>query len=152
MEPITTYRIRRSSSYGRLVSIILTVLAVFSPLYIDRRRESDLELEEQPINFAFLLPLLLLVLILAITLSLCFDQSFSRFDPYWIHRVGGSSGGIIIILIILALVLKCKASTNYWDAWLKFEKEDDTVAYQDTFGVTSFHFKRFRVGDRFNCW
>ncbi|KAH9653128.1 transmembrane protein [Citrus sinensis] len=113
MEPITTYRIRRSSSYGRLVAIILTVLAVFSPLYIDRRRESDLELEEQPINFAFLLPLLLLVLILAITLSLCFDQSFSRFDPYWIHRVGGSSGGIIIILIILALVLKCKASTNY---------------------------------------
>lgn len=117
MEPITTYRSRRSSSYGRLVAITLTLIAVFSPLYIDRMPERDLELEEQPINFASWLPLLLLVLILAITLSLYFDQSFSRFDPYWIHRVGGSSGGIIAILIILALVLKCKAWTTEMLGW-----------------------------------
>lgn len=95
------------------MAIVLTILAVLSPLYIDHRPVSDLELEEQPINFDSWLPLLLLVLTLAIALSFYFDQSFTRLDPYWIHRVGGSSGGILIILIVLALVLRCKGFMNY---------------------------------------
>ncbi|KAJ0030513.1 hypothetical protein Pint_13671 [Pistacia integerrima] len=112
MEPTAACmnRSSRSSSCERLVAISLTLLAVFSPLYINRRPTSDLEIEDQPINLDSWLPLFLLLLILAIALSLYLDQSFSRFDPYWIHRVGGSSGGIIIILLVLALVLKCKAS------------------------------------------
>ncbi|KAJ0090748.1 hypothetical protein Patl1_13768 [Pistacia atlantica] len=96
-------RSSRSSSCERLVAISLTLLAVFSPLYINRRPTSDLELEDQTINLDSWLPLLLLLLILAIALSLYLDQSFSRFDPYWIHRVGGSSGGIIIILLCTVL-------------------------------------------------
>lgn len=88
----------------------LVVLAVASPLYIDRKPASEVEDEEEPINLAFLLPLLLFLLILAIALSAFLDRSFTRFDRYWIHRVGGSSGGIVMILILLFLVLKCKAS------------------------------------------
>ncbi|EEF46143.1 uncharacterized protein LOC8258588 [Ricinus communis] len=103
-------RSRRISSYEKFVGLGLGLLAVVSPLYINRRPNSDLELEEQPIDLSSWLPLLLLLLILAIALSLYLDQSLTRFDPYWIHRVGGSSGGIIVILVILALVLKCKAS------------------------------------------
>ncbi|XP_059455666.1 uncharacterized protein LOC132185881 [Corylus avellana] len=108
---------RRVSSYERLVAIGLTLLAVLSPLYIDRRTVNDLELEEQPIiDLVSWLPLLLLVLILAIILSSYFDRIFTRSDPYWIHRVGGSSAGIILILMVLVLVLKFKASVKSWEA------------------------------------
>ncbi|KAK2989439.1 hypothetical protein RJ640_018757 [Escallonia rubra] len=102
--------LRHSSSYKRLVAIGLTLLAILSPLFIDRRRGIDPELDEQPIEVSSYLPLLLLVLMIAIALSCYLDQSFARFDPYWIFRVGGSSGGIILLLILLGLVLKCKAS------------------------------------------
>ncbi|XWS70181.1 hypothetical protein CRYUN_Cryun03dG0026800 [Craigia yunnanensis] len=103
-------RSSRSSSYERVVAIGLIVLGVVSPLYINRATVSELEPDEQPINFASWLPLLLLILILAIALSLYCDRSFTRFDPNWIHRVGGSSAGILLILLVLAIVLKCKAS------------------------------------------
>ncbi|KAK7321578.1 hypothetical protein VNO77_32369 [Canavalia gladiata] len=100
----------RFSSYERVAAISLVVLAVASPLYIDRMPESELEDDEQSINLAFLLPLFLFVLILAIVLSAFLDRNFTRFDRYWIHRLGGSSGGIILILVVLFLVLKCRAS------------------------------------------
>lgn len=118
MEPgAASRRTSRFSSYEKLVAIGLALLAVLSPLYIDRTTVDDSELDlEQPINFASWLPLLLLVLILALTLSLYLDRSFTRFDPYWIHRVGGSSSGITIILMVLALVLKFKASIRNWEA------------------------------------
>ncbi|GAV71101.1 hypothetical protein CFOL_v3_14595 [Cephalotus follicularis] len=114
MEPIATCRTSssRSSSYDRLVAIGLILLAVVSPLFVDRRLTREPEIDEQPINLASWLPLLLLVLILAIALSLYLDRCFTKLDPYWIHRVGGSSAGIIVILIVLALVLKCKASND----------------------------------------
>ncbi|GLT73532.1 hypothetical protein SLA2020_453830 [Shorea laevis] len=108
---------RRSSSYSRLVAIGLALLAVVSPLYIDRRTVYDLELdEEQLIDFVSWLPLLLLVLILAIILSSYIDRISTRSDPYWIHRVGGSSAGIVVILVVLVLVLKFKASVKSWEA------------------------------------
>jgi hypothetical protein len=107
----------RVSSYERLVAIGLTLLAVISPLYIDRRTVNDLELEEQPIiDLVSWLPLLLLLLILAIILSSYCDRISTRSDPYWIHRVVGSSAGIILILMVLVLVLKCKASVKSWEA------------------------------------
>ena len=83
-------RSSRSSSYERLMAIGLIVLGVVSPLYINRGTVSELEPDEQPINFASWLPMLLLILILAIVLSLYCDRSFTRFDPNWIDRVGGS--------------------------------------------------------------
>jgi hypothetical protein len=107
---------RRSSSYSRLVAIGLALVAVVSPLYINRRTESDSELDEQLIDLVSWLPLLLLVLILAIFLSSYLDRIFTRSDPYCIHRVGGSSAGIIVILIVLVLVLKCKSSVKSWEA------------------------------------
>ncbi|KAJ1442840.1 hypothetical protein SESBI_00724 [Sesbania bispinosa] len=110
MEVGASRRGSRFSSYERVAAISLVVLAVASPLYIDRRSESELEDDEQPLNIAFWLPLLLFVLVLAIALSAFLDRSFTRFDRYWIYRVGGSSGGIVLILIVLFLVLKCKAS------------------------------------------
>lgn len=104
---------RRYSSYDqRVLAICLAMVAVISPLYIDRRKEKidPDELDEHPINFSSYLPLLLLILIIAIVISRCYsDHGFSRFDPNWIHRVGGSSTGIIILLLILAFVLKCKS-------------------------------------------
>lgn len=109
MEPKARGRV---PSYEKFVAIGLGLLAVLSPLYIDRRQVDESELDEQPINLTSWVPLLLLVLILATALSLFLDRRFSRFDPYWIHRVGGSSSGIIMILVILALVLKCKGSIN----------------------------------------
>ncbi|XP_027333629.1 uncharacterized protein LOC113848354 [Abrus precatorius] len=99
------------SSCERVAAISLVILAVASPLYIDRKPDSELEDNEQPINVAFWLPFLLFVLIIAIALSAFLDRNFTRFDRYWIHRVGGSSGGIVLILIVLFLVLKCKASS-----------------------------------------
>ncbi|KAK2645015.1 hypothetical protein Ddye_020210 [Dipteronia dyeriana] len=77
MEPIATSRSGRASSCERLVAIVLTVVAVFSPLYIDRKLDSDWEDDEQSINLVSWLPLLLLVLILAIALSLFLDQSYT---------------------------------------------------------------------------
>ena len=113
MEEGATYRSGRFSSYERLGAIGLALLAVVSPLYIDRRPVFDPELDvQQTTSLASWLPLLLMILIFAITLSRYLERSLSRFDPYWIHRVGGSSAGIIAVLMVLVLILKCKASIN----------------------------------------
>ncbi|GKV00053.1 hypothetical protein SLEP1_g12808 [Rubroshorea leprosula] len=110
MESIVTHQRIRSSSFEKLVAIGLTILAVVSPLYVNRQAPAvEPEEDEQPFNLSSWLPLLLLVLILAIILSHYLDQSFDRFDPYSIHRVGGSSCGIILILLVLAFVLKFRA-------------------------------------------
>ncbi|KAJ7966356.1 Transmembrane protein [Quillaja saponaria] len=116
MEPGATCRKSKFSSFEKLVAIGLALLAVASPLYIDRNPVSELEVDEEPINLASWLPLLLVVLILAITVSGLKDQSITRFDHYWIHRVGGSSVGLTVILMVLFLVLKCKASVRNWEA------------------------------------
>lgn len=100
----------RFSSYERLAAIGLVVLAVASPLFIDRKAECELEDEEQTINVNVLLPFLLFLLILSIALSAFMDRSFAAFDRNWIHRVIGSSGGIVAILTVLFLILKCKSS------------------------------------------
>ncbi|XP_040995973.1 uncharacterized protein LOC121242133 [Juglans microcarpa x Juglans regia] len=113
----TCSKTSRLSSYEKLVAIGLALLAVISPLYIDRRPViSDSELDEEPVSLVPWLHLMLLVLILAITLSSYLERCFTRSDPYWIHRVGGSSGGLIVILVLLVLVLKCKASGKSWEA------------------------------------
>ncbi|KAL0394234.1 UNVERIFIED_CONTAM: hypothetical protein Slati_4389600 [Sesamum latifolium] len=103
---------RFSSHDKRLLAIGFAILAVLSPLYIDRRSIPESELEEEPIYFSFYLPFLLLILVTAIAISGYMERGFARLDPYWIHRAGGSSTGIIIVLIVLTLVLKCKASTG----------------------------------------
>ncbi|XP_055820346.1 uncharacterized protein LOC129889174 [Solanum dulcamara] len=105
-----SHQLARFSSYdNRLLAIGLTLVAILSPLYIDRRKLVDPELEEQSLGISSYLPLLMLFLIIAIAMSCYLDHSFTRFDPYWIHRVGGSSTGILILLLVLAFVLKFKA-------------------------------------------
>ncbi|KAL0887386.1 hypothetical protein Bca101_011369 [Brassica carinata] len=94
----------------KFLAISLSVLAVLSPLYIDSLSEEDEEPEEELFGFMFSLPVLLLFLVLAIALSLYCDQSLTRFDPNWIHRLCGSFGGLLVILILLVFVLNCKAS------------------------------------------
>ncbi|KAF8393550.1 hypothetical protein HHK36_021794 [Tetracentron sinense] len=106
----------RPSSNEKLVAIGLAILSVISPLYIDRKPAIEEEDDDESISLTSWLPLLLMVLIGAIYLSRYLDQSFKKFDPYWIHRVGGSSCGIIMLLMVLALVLKCKASMTSWEA------------------------------------
>lgn len=103
-------------SYERLVAIGLAMVAVISPLYIDRIKTREEVLCVHDFRLASWLPLLLLVLILIIIVCRYFDRSFTRFDPYWIHRVGGSSAGIIVILVLLALILKYKSSLRIWKA------------------------------------
>ncbi|XP_027190531.1 uncharacterized protein [Cicer arietinum] len=94
------------SSYERLATIGLVVLAVASPLYMDRKpEESDLEDDEQTINSAVWLPLLLFLLILCIALSAFLDRSFTEFDRHWIHRVSGSS------CVEIVTVMFCDART-----------------------------------------
>ncbi|CAH9050295.1 unnamed protein product [Cuscuta epithymum] len=103
----------RLSFYKKPVAIGLTLLAVLSPLYIDKDEEPVYE-DQQPgsafssSSSSFVQPFLLASLTIAIALSGYFDRSFTRFDPYWIHRVGGSSTGILILLLLLAFVLKFK--------------------------------------------
>uniref|UniRef100_A0A0D9VQ66 Uncharacterized protein n=1 Tax=Leersia perrieri TaxID=77586 RepID=A0A0D9VQ66_9ORYZ len=101
----------RPSSTEKLVCVFLAVLAVLSPLYIDRRPEVDSDDEEDGVGVSALwLPALLIVLILAINVTCFMDRRVVRFDPYWIHRVGGSSCGLMATLLLLGFVLKCKAS------------------------------------------
>ncbi|KAL6867743.1 hypothetical protein ACP4OV_015767 [Aristida adscensionis] len=103
----------RSSSTEKLVCVVVAVLAVLSPLYIDRRpAESDDEEEDGGgvLPSALLLPALLVVLILGINVTCFMDRRVVRFDPYWIHRAWGSSCGLMAMLMLLGFVLKCKAS------------------------------------------
>lgn len=99
----------RLASYKRPGAIALVVLAVLSPLYIDRDEVVAEEEEGPPFGNGFVQLFVLMGLVVAIALSCYFDRSFTRFDPYWIHRVGGSSTGILILLLVLASVLKFKA-------------------------------------------
>lgn len=101
----------KSFSNQKLIILGLAFLAVLSPLYIDQKPsvEPD-EDDDESINLVSWLPLLLVVLIIGIFFTRNLDQSFSRLDPYWIHRMGGSSCGITVLLVVLGLVLKCKGS------------------------------------------
>ncbi|KAF5192988.1 hypothetical protein FRX31_017415 [Thalictrum thalictroides] len=101
---------RRPTSSEKLVAMCLALLAVVSPLVIDRKLsiETEEEDDEQSISFSSWLPLLLVVLIVAIIMSSSVGRNFSSSDPYWIHRIGGSSYGIMLLLMVLALVLRCK--------------------------------------------
>lgn len=102
---------RRQYTTEKVVAVALTLIAVVSPLYVDRRpAAADIELEDEPTLPTYWLHLLLAFLIVSIFFSSCLDQTLMRSDPYWVHRVGGSSAGIIALLLLLALVLKIKAS------------------------------------------
>ncbi|KAK9131377.1 hypothetical protein Sjap_011864 [Stephania japonica] len=100
----------RSFSNEKLIILGLAFLAVLSPLYIDHKPSVEPEEDEEgSFNIASWLPFLLIAaLFVGIIVTRTLDQSFSRFDPYWIHRVGGSSWGITVLLLVLGLVLKCK--------------------------------------------
>jgi hypothetical protein len=100
----------RSRSTEKLVCVVVAVLAVLSPLYIDRRPEAERDDEDEDGASALWLPGLLAVLILAINVTCFVDRRVVRFDPYWIHRVWGSSGGLMAMLLLLGFVLRCKAS------------------------------------------
>ncbi|KAK9101514.1 hypothetical protein Scep_024944 [Stephania cephalantha] len=103
--------VTRSFFNEKLIMLGLAFLAVLSPLYIDHKPSAEVEEDEEgSFNLASWLPLLLVVLFVGIILTRTLDRSFSRFDPYWIHRVGGSSCGITVLLLVLGLVLKCKGS------------------------------------------
>lgn len=109
MEQGVKFRSSRSPTYDqRVVAICLALVAVVSPLYIDRIKESEPELDDEPISVSSYLPVLLLLLIMSIAVSRYLDRSISGFDANWIHRVCGSSPGIIILLLILSMVLKFK--------------------------------------------
>lgn len=100
----------RTNTTEKLAAVVLGLLAVLSPLYIDRKPEIEEDEDEGSGVLALWLPLLLIFLIVAINFSCLSDKGYLRFDPYWIHRVGGSSCGIIICLLVIGFVLKCKAS------------------------------------------
>ncbi|PKU76016.1 uncharacterized protein LOC110093312 [Dendrobium catenatum] len=93
----------------KVFAISIVLLAMISPLYIGKKAAEEDEDEENR-SLSFWLPLLLILLISCISLTCFMDQRFLRFDPYWIHRVGGSSCGIFTFLLVLGFVLKCKAS------------------------------------------
>ncbi|CAA7400779.1 unnamed protein product [Spirodela intermedia] len=101
-----------ASSTDRLVALGLTALAVASPLYVGRSPaggEAEEEREEGELSW-LLPPLLLVAIVVAIGFASLLDGRRGRFDPYWIHRFGGSSGGILSLLFLLAFVLKCKTT------------------------------------------
>lgn len=100
----------------RFTAITLGVLAVISPLLVDKIRYNatpdDEDDEDERVILAswVILPMLLVSLIVAINFANLFHRSYFRFDPYWIHRVGGSSFGIGLFLFLLAIILKIKSS------------------------------------------
>ncbi|CAN6465600.1 unnamed protein product [Victoria cruziana] len=96
------------STSRKLMTLAFTVLAMLSPLYVDRK--PAIRLEEEESSPRWLMPFLLMGLILAISFSRFLERGFAKFDPNWIHRIGGSSCGIISLLVMLAMVLKCKTS------------------------------------------
>ncbi|KAH7683720.1 hypothetical protein IHE45_05G201600 [Dioscorea alata] len=100
----------RHSSSEKLAAITLVLLAVLSPLYIDRKPPVELETESEGGGFILLLPLVLIFLVIAINITYVCDRRFMRCDPYLIHRVGGSSAGIVAILFILTFMLWFKSS------------------------------------------
>ncbi|KQK23339.2 hypothetical protein BRADI_1g72875v3 [Brachypodium distachyon] len=106
----------RPTSTEKLVCVVLAVLAVLSPLYIDREPAEDEEDEEEGwgllLPSALWLPGLLMVLILAINVACFVDRRVVRFDPYWIHRVGGSSCGLMATLLLLGFVLNCRVTAS----------------------------------------
>ncbi|KAL8265109.1 hypothetical protein R6Q59_023239 [Mikania micrantha] len=115
---------RRHSSTERLVAISLGLICVISPLFIDKKSYTieELELEEQAfLSISTYLVLVLLVLIIVAVFSCYLDHSLTRFDPYWIYRVGGSSGGIIALLVVLTFILRNSI----------YEDQDDPAATLD---------------------
>lgn len=104
---------RRQCTTEKVAAVALTLIAVVSPLYVDRRPAlADIELEDEPTLPTYWRHLLLAFLIVSIFFSSCLDQMLMRSDPYWVHKVGGSSAGIIALLLLLALVLKIKTSMS----------------------------------------
>lgn len=100
----------RTTYTEKLAAIVLGLLAVLSPLYIDRRPPVEHQEEIGYGSLGMWLPFVLIVLIVVINFTCFLDRRFTRFDPYWIHRVGGSSFGIMTILLVIGFVLKFKAS------------------------------------------
>ncbi|URE12322.1 hypothetical protein MUK42_23493 [Musa troglodytarum] len=102
----------RASSTDRLVAIVLGLLAVLSPLYINRKTtvKPDDEDDGSGAPLSLWLPLALILLVVVINLAWFVERRIVRLDPYWIHRFGGSSCGIMILLLVLGVLLKCKAS------------------------------------------
>ncbi|XP_051151581.1 uncharacterized protein LOC127265688 [Andrographis paniculata] len=111
----------------RFFAIALAIVAVLSPLYVNNNNnkpgpdaEEDLHPDiggDHSIYYytcsSSYLPLLLLILIIAIAISGYLERGgLNRLDPYWIHRLVGSSVGIVFVLIILTLVLNCKAASS----------------------------------------
>ncbi|RWW35769.1 hypothetical protein BHE74_00059263 [Ensete ventricosum] len=105
----------RASSTDRLVAIALGLLAVLSPLYIDRKTTVKLDDEDDGSGapLYLLLPLALILLVVVINLAWFVERRIMRLDPYWIHRFGGSSCGIMMLLLVLGVLLKCKASLGF---------------------------------------
>lgn len=101
---------RNNSSTTKFVAIALALLAVVSPLYMDRKAELEDDYRESGGLLPLWLLFVLIILVLVINLTCFVDKRNMRFDPYWIHRFGGSSCGIIVLLLVLGFVLKCKAS------------------------------------------
>ncbi|RWR71881.1 putative transmembrane protein [Cinnamomum micranthum f. kanehirae] len=102
----------RQPSTKKLAVIALSLLALILPLYINRKQLIEPEADDGngSDGSVLWLPRLLIFLIMAINILHFLDRRFTWFDPHWIHRDGGSSGGMVAILLILALVLKGKAS------------------------------------------
>ncbi|KAL5702727.1 hypothetical protein ACHQM5_027959 [Ranunculus cassubicifolius] len=102
----------KATSNEKLVAMGLGLLAVISPLIIDRKPLTEPEDEDDELLLVSLtswLPILLVLLLIAITVSCFLGKSLSYSDPYCIHRIGGSSCGILFILGILLFILRCKS-------------------------------------------
>ncbi|CAL9190395.1 unnamed protein product, partial [Musa hybrid cultivar] len=93
----------RASSTDRLVAIALGLLAVLSPLYVNRKTtvKPDDEDDGSGALLSLWLPLALILLVVIINLAWFVERRIVRLDPYWIHRFGGSSCGIMILLLVL---------------------------------------------------
>ncbi|KAJ0987595.1 hypothetical protein J5N97_005951 [Dioscorea zingiberensis] len=95
----------KPSSTLRLAAVIFALLVIIRPSFNGGRRAPVLEHEDGNGSLESWLPLLLVLVVLGISLTQVMDKRFLRFDPYWIHRVGGSSCGIAVLLVMLALIL-----------------------------------------------
>ncbi|XXG44827.1 hypothetical protein AAC387_Pa02g0076 [Persea americana] len=80
----------KQPSTKKLAAIALSLLALISPLYINRKQLAEPEADDENGSGGSVLwlPRLLFFLIMAINILHFLDRRFTRFDPHWIHRVG----------------------------------------------------------------
>ncbi|PSR96944.1 Glutamate--tRNA ligase [Actinidia chinensis var. chinensis] len=113
----TTYSYTNQNSSQRGLAMVLALVSavVLSPLYVNRRNDSNYETRWN--SSGFVLPVVLAGLIIAIKTTSSSSSSsmvFPSSEPSWVLRIGSSSWGLAGVLVMLMLVLSWQDSVQHF--------------------------------------